>query len=177
MFKIPNDIIAKAEAATILREAKAAENNGEYTERQKYFIDNQETYLKVLSESYSPYLARRAVALSTAEERVWRNEYYSFCIRFNEIVDSMAERVLASTFQRAVGYYTHVDSEDPEKGLVSDAMGNPIVSGGNDKLAMRILEAAYPEDFGNKAKAAGTISNPFIVTMTDAESNTDSPAD
>lgn len=169
---IDEDTLKQAERTTIERErVRAAQKQGEYTPEEQETIEQQKQFIAILARTFSAEMARKAIGISKSQLNRWKKEWYPFSKKYNETLETFGERLVASTMQRAMGNYQK--DEETETGFVEDAAGNPIVFGGNDKLAIKMLEAIYPSKFGDKKQEVGTLQNPFVVNLTTQENKDD----
>ena len=158
---------------------KASENRKSSPQVDKDLYDH-EVYLKALRESFSPVMARMEAGVDAKTVRRWRRTYIEFVKEYNSVLDEMGEQLVGSVMQRAMGYYVQATEEDPKTGnsipmwldtaqtipkLVTDPMGNPVIQGGNDKLAIKMLEAIYPDKFGQKLSLQTPDIKPFQLTV------------
>ncbi|WP_373081194.1 hypothetical protein [Zhongshania sp.] len=170
---ITDEALKKAEQYTCEREERASKNSGRYEPREEYLLERAPIYLETLSKTYSTTLARQAAQITIMDEKRLKSEFYDFAVQYNDTLNELGERLIATSMQRAVGYHIRNPQADPDAPdydpdappYVTDVMGNPVIEGGNDKLALKILEAMYPDKFGRSNNTPGTAANPFIVNL------------
>jgi hypothetical protein len=150
----------KLEAARLKSESRQQSAGSEEAIRRN--LDRQEQFLFMFERTMSPQLSRRYAKVTIDEVRKWRDGWYDFGLRYNEIIEDWIGRVLSTSFNRAIGY-VNVDDSSPS-GFEEDALGNPVIAGGNDKLAAMILKAYFPE-FKDKPSDTGTAANPLVINL------------
>jgi hypothetical protein len=97
--------------------------------------ERQRAFLEALMVVRSPTIACRKVGLAETDYRNWRKTDPEFCEMLNECLEPLREELEAAVYNRAKGYY--IMGEDGY--YVTDPSGVPIMQGGSDALAIKLL--------------------------------------
>jgi len=138
---IPNDFIASLE----MKRQKALSNVLNAHEKAITANDeDKELWLSTYARCLSPSIACRQSGISLSRYGNWKKEDPDFCRSMNRCIAHAREDLLGSVMSRATGYV----QEDEDGNIITDALGNPIYSGGSDVLAKALLasEMDLPKD-------------------------------
>ncbi len=104
----------------------------------------QKAWLEAYTILVSPRLVceRQGLPWSTYQE--WRDDP-DFCEMFNDTLRDMYLDLQGSVYARAKGWYV----DDGEGGIATDPTGRPLIEGGSDTLAAKLLRLdRVPENNG-----------------------------
>jgi hypothetical protein len=95
----------------------------------------QRMFIGYLLRVRDPNIACQRAGIEIATYRQWKRSDPEFCEMLNECIETLKAELSASAYNRAKGYYTINDDGE----LLSDPMGTPIIQGGSDTLAIKML--------------------------------------
>lgn len=150
---IPDSTIARAQQHWDSRVASGL------TEEELECCKRQDDWLGALQQYFSISIACKMTGISYAAVVRWRSRYPEFGRRYNQFVAALHEELCLSVYHRALGFY----KKEPgtPSGFAEDAEGIPIRFGGDTQLAINLLRAGDPEQFGK----GGTDDAPITITI------------
>lgn len=149
---IPESTIARAQQHWDSRVAAGL------TEQEVEACGNQDDWLAALRKYFSIAIACRITGIGYATTLKWRSRYPEFGRRYNQFVSALHEELLVSVYHRALGFYKKEQGTD--SGYAEDGQGIPIRFAGDTQLAINLLRAGDPEQFGKGGDDA-----PLTITI------------
>jgi len=140
-----------------------------YNENLVVSHPEKERWLEMYAKCLSPTIACRQSGTSMGSYKRWRGTDPDFCRAMNVAIAHGRENLLGSVMSRATGYV----QEDEDGNIITDALGNPIYSGGSDTLAKALL--ASEMDLPKSSAAAVTVTVNLGALLGASEPNTIEP--